>query len=183
MSDNEQHLYIIENQKVWQQYEYQIYESLCKELVNENDAIFLHKDIPPDHLIASGLAKDWQSILKDRRYKKINNINPLQDIGVDILLYKNGKYIFVQCKCGYKNGLTISDLSGFNAIMANHENKEGIVYYTDKLSSQLISIQRTNRIKYIEQPLKIENNNIEHINQNNFTLYDYQMDALYNLKQ
>jgi hypothetical protein len=63
----------------------------------------------------------------------------------------------VQCKNGYKKGLTMGDLAGFNAWLSALDQLNGYVYYTDKLSRNILSLPKNKRIEYIKQPF-VNNN-------------------------
>ena len=158
-----------------------IYEKyICNYLNNlPNTQAFLWYDISEKNLLDSGLIHN----LNDHRIDKVNykkhpryNINPLRDIGIDILQITDNKYIFVQCKNGYNQGLKIKDLAGFYMVMANIFDKNGIVYYTSKLSINIRENAINKRIQYIKKQL-IENNIIQ-IPKKKYELYEYQKKAL-----
>ena len=109
--------------------------------------------------------------------------NPLQDTGVDIIqMEENDICSLVQCKNGYKKGVTIKDLAGFFAWIFSLNELKGYVYYTDKLSNNLRSLPNNSRIEYIK--LSYDKNNIEESELNEekekvFLMipYDYQLKA------
>ena len=78
------------------------------------------------------------------------------DIGCDLIAeLSDGSFHFIQCKnystTGNDNMINICDLSGFyNFIAENDLCKVAYVYYSGKLSSQVVS--RTRLIKYINLP-------------------------------
>jgi len=130
-------------------------EFICKHLNNEGQTWMWDK-IPEKHLIASNLIHDLNKHrLERKKYVKNSDEykNPLRDTGIDLLLIINGEYIFVQCKNGYKNGLTFEHLSGFNIMIANHETKYGRVYYTNKLSTNVKEVIISKRITYIKKTM------------------------------
>jgi len=161
-----------------------IYEKYICDILNNEGIAWLWKNIPEYHLLESNLINDL-NIHRLNRKKFLNNpdnfVNPLRDTGVDVLLYKQNKYILVQCKNGYAKGLTCVDLAGFSIMMLQHDDKEGRVYYTNKLSTAIKENAINPRIKYIKLPLKNNNKQIKNIK--NIVLYDYQKIALNNLKQ
>ena len=73
----------------------------------------------------------------------IKNIDDYcDDIGCDIVCqYHDNSYVFIQCKnystTGIDNTINISDLSGFYNFIAE-TGYNGIVYYSGKLSNQII---------------------------------------------
>ena len=65
-----------------------------------------------------------------KQKRKENKENSLQDTGIDIIqINSDTEFSLVQCKNGYKNGLTYSELCGFFAWMASLDNLQGYVYY------------------------------------------------------
>ena len=116
------------------------------------------------------------NILEIRFYK---NNNICDDIGCDIIGIKNDDTIdYIQCKnystTGEDNIINIQDLAGFYNFIAENSITNAIVYYSGKLSQQILC--RQNKIKYINIPL-IRNNNIL-----DFKPRDYQLEAYNKLK-
>lgn len=58
----------------------------------------------------------------------------------------------------------MKDLAGFFFTMMNHPTKQGIVYYTSKISHNIINNSIRKNIKYIKKGIK----------SNEIKLYDYQ---------
>lgn len=118
-----------------------------------------------------------QNILDLKFYNKNNNI--CDDIGCDIIGIKNDNSIdYIQCKnystTGEDNTINICDLAGFYNFIAENSISSAIVYYSGKLSQQIIC--RRNKINYI---------NIPHIKDNkilDFKPRDYQLEAYNKLK-
>jgi len=124
---------------------------------------YLWKDIPID-------------ILEHRFYK---NNKICDDIGCDIIGIKQDNSIdYIQCKnystTGIDNTINIFDLAGFYSFCCENIITTGIVYYSGKLSQQILC--RKNKITYINVPM-IKNKII------NFTPRDYQIDAYNKLKE
>lgn len=95
------------------------------------------------------------------------------DIGCDILAETNdGQYHFIQCKnystLGIDNTINICDLAGFYNFMAENNFVNGFVYYTGRISSQVI--KRSKSIKYVNLPYNV----CEKVN---ISPYSYQIDA------
>jgi len=116
------------------------------------------------------------NILDSRFYK--NDII-CDDIGCDIIGINNDDTIdYIQCKnystTGEDNTINISDLSGFYNFVAENSITNAIVYYSGKLSQQIIC--RMNKIKYINIPL-ILNKDILKIKPR-----DYQIEAYNKLR-
>lgn len=98
-------------------------------------------------------------------------------------------YKLVQCKNGYSNGLRMSDLAGFYGWMSHLNNIDGIVYYTSKISQNILNLPPNNRIKYIKHPYQdleiADNQNNQYIDKKpqKINLYDYQLEALKKLRE
>jgi hypothetical protein len=141
------------------------YEKYIKNyLINvEHLECWLWKDIPKDILLDSKLVSNERydqviniidklkySNIKDTNYYKyiinINQINKINDFGIDILAKKNDNYIFIQCK-NIKTSISNSALISYNKIMNRYKLNEGIVYYTNKLH-----VSELNNVKYIHMP-------------------------------
>ena len=165
------------------------YEKFIKtDLLTEyakNGQVWLWDEIPEFELRKAGMLGDWN---EHRLTKKDNKINGLPDLGTDILLKikindNDFKYILIQCKnYAQKNYVTIECLAGFYAMCVEYE-KDGIVYYTSKLSPNLKSLIQNKNIKYIKKVFDNvqENNNTENIKLID-TPYYYQIEAYEKLK-
>ncbi len=122
----------------------------------------------------------WEDIplnILDNRFYKNDSI--CDDIGCDIIGINNDNTIdYIQCKnystTGEDNTINISDLSGFYNFVAENSITNAIVYYSGKLSQQIIC--RMNKIKYINIPL-ISNKDILKIKPR-----DYQIEAYNKLR-
>jgi superfamily II DNA or RNA helicase len=151
-------------------YEIQIKNYIINEL---NKHAFLWHETPETILINSGIIGSHN----EHRLRRIENKeNSLIDTGIDVIqIEDNNLCSLVQCKNGYKNGLTFNDLSGFFGWMNGLINLTGYVYYTNKLSENIKCLPNPNkRIKYIKQKY---NKDIIEIVINEFNPYDYQLKA------
>lgn len=95
-------------------------EYICNYLNSfKNKIAYLWRDVPEQLLFEANLITDYNQ----HRLKRKNNdkINPLQDIGIDIVFIKNHEFYFVQCK-DYTNTIPVSDLAGFFMVMKQWEN-------------------------------------------------------------
>jgi superfamily II DNA or RNA helicase len=159
------------NQEKGYNYEIQIRDYIINKL---NKPAYLWSDTPETILINCGIIGSHNQ----HRLTRINiKENSLQDTGIDIIqVDSNTESSLVQCKNGYKTGLTINDLAGFMCWMAAMNKINGYVYYTNKLSEIIKCLPKTPRIEYIKQPYikdnKKENNNISRIKP-----FDYQIKA------
>ena len=72
-------------------------------------------------LIENGIYGSHNDARIKRKELKNNNTDKLIDIGVDIIQIDDEKISFVQCKNGYKNGVTIDDLAGFSIMTLTHQ--------------------------------------------------------------
>ena len=154
-------------------YELQIKYYIINQL---NKKAYLWHETPETILINSGIIGSHN----EHRLKRIfNKQNPLSDTGIDIIqIEDNNLCSLVQCKNGYKKGLTFTDLAGFMCWMSSLINLEGYVYYTNKLSTNIKCLPNpNNRIKYIKQ---IYNENIKLEENKIIKPYNYQLDAVNN---
>lgn len=171
-------------------YEYYIHDLL--NLPTENKA-WLWKFVPETNLRESGILGNWNEFrLLKKAYKEEN---PFIDIGIDILLKKDNDYFIVQCKnYNTNNYVTIDKLAGFYHSIVHYQLK-GMVYYTSKLSTNLLNAKPNNNIEFIKETFKDEteytNNlllNKEFVasekNMTNLidTPFDYQIEATIKLK-
>ena len=147
-------------------YEIQIKNYIINEL---NKDAYLWEHTPEDILIKYNIIGSHNQA---RLNRKENKENPLRDTGIDIIQVDDDSLSLVQCKNGYKKGVTLKDLSGFFAWVASTDYK-GYVYYTNKLSINVTSLPPKKNIIYVKQPF-IEPTEI--IN-NIITPYQYQLDA------
>lgn len=107
---------------------------------------------------------------ENRLRRKENKENPLPDTGIDIIQVENNNTCsLVQCKNGYKKGLTIGDLAGFMFWIATLDKLKGYVYYTDNLSLNVRSMPKNDRIIFVKHAY-IENTITENVNNTCFTI-------------
>jgi superfamily II DNA or RNA helicase len=133
---------------------------------------WLWKDIPPNHLYNAGFVNDFNQARLNRK----NNINPFRDIGIDLIRVNNKyKYTLIQCK-NYKDTVPQCDLAGFFMYLSCHTEKKGIIYYTNKITSnfnEIFGSNQTKRIQCIRKPMIINNQEKED-KEDIYELYDYQ---------
>lgn len=131
------------------------YEHFVCDYLNKNGSIaYLWKDVPPKLLVDANLYDSIDIIRKNKIVLKNNPSldeceNLFMDVGIDILQIKDGKFIFVQCKCGYeKHGVGIHDLNGFFMQLVCNPDANGAIYYTDKISNKVEHvIKRAHNLK------------------------------------
>jgi superfamily II DNA or RNA helicase len=157
-----------------------LYEEQIKNyIINDlNKQAYLWSFTPENILIENGIYGSHNDARIKRKELKNNNTNKLIDIGVDIIQVDDKKISFVQCKNGYKKGVTIDDLAGFSIMTLTHQNNinKGYVYYTDMLSNNLLYLPKTNLIEFVKQPFI--NDNITQDTKVEFKPYQYQLDAV-----
>jgi superfamily II DNA or RNA helicase/predicted small secreted protein len=119
-------------------------------ICNLNKRAYLWDDTPEDTLIRCGLIGSHN---ENRLKRKENKLNPLLDTGIDIIQMEDENTCsLVQCKNGYKGGVTISDLAGFYSWIVAFETSFGYVYYTSKLSQHILYQKKSSRVTYIKVP-------------------------------
>ena len=152
------------------EYEIQIRNYIINEL---NKKAYLWSDTPETILIDSGIIASHNQ----HRLRRISNKeNPLIDTGIDVIQVEDDNLCsLVQCKNGYKDGITMKDLTGFMCWIATLDKLNGYVYYTNKLSINVKELPVNKRIQYIKQKYK-ENIVVEEIIK--FKPYNYQLEAV-----
>ncbi len=85
------------------------------------------------------------------------NCKICNDIGCDIIGINHDNTIdYIQCKnYSYSNTIKISDLSGFYNFVSENNINNSIVYYSGKLSRQVIT--RKYNVQYIHLPYETNN--------------------------
>jgi predicted helicase len=118
-------------------------------IISQNKMAYLWSHTPENILIEHNIIGSHNEA---RLKRKENRINNLIDTGIDIIQIDNNILSLVQCKNGYKKGLTMNDLAGFWGWMAHLDKLNGYVYYTDKLSINLKCMPVNPRIQFIKHP-------------------------------
>jgi superfamily II DNA or RNA helicase len=155
-----------------------LYEVQIRDFIisNINNIAYLWNDVPENILLKYNIIGSHN---QHRINRKLNKENPIQDTGIDIIQIDNeDNCCLIQCKNGYKNGITMNDLAGFMCWMAHLDTLTGYVYYTNKLSHNIQSLPENSRIQYIKQSFNDSIDNINNIN-NSVVIepYSYQLDA------
>jgi superfamily II DNA or RNA helicase len=166
------------------------YEIFIRDFLKNDDTnniAWLWKDIPELHLRKINILGNWNEFRLFRKQMKETEKkeNILIDTGCDILLKNNDKYTIIQCKNYTNNNITIECLAGFYMTLC-HYDLDGIVYYTSKLSNNIIIQKPTNKIQYIKKNFTeiILNDNEKENNSNIIDRpYDYKIIALQNIKK
>ena len=136
-----------------------------------NKKAYLWEDTPETILINAGIIGSHNI---NRLIRKENKENPLIDTGIDVIqINEDDTVSLIQCKNGYKNGITMQDLSGFMCWMAVLNKLNGYVYYTNKISKNLKDLPTNKRLEFIKY--KYEDKKEEIINI--IVPYDYQIEA------
>jgi superfamily II DNA or RNA helicase len=138
-----------------------------------NKKAYLWENTPETILINSGIIGSHNI---NRLIRKEKKENPLMDTGIDVIQVNDDDTVsLVQCKNGYKNGITMHDLSGFMCWMTVLDKLNGYVYYTDKISNNLKYLPENKRLGFIKY--KYEEKKDEIINENIIIPYHYQIEA------
>lgn len=117
----------------------------------------------------------------------------MSDYGIDILERKydennkEHKYTLVQCKNGYKSGITLKHLAGFSFALLNYPNKYGVVYYTSHLHYLVTDNHLNHRLQFIKKTSayvpEIQSDQLNyHKPPQTYTLYSYQKIAVHVMK-
>lgn len=127
------------------------YELQILDLIRQTQPAYLWPHTPEPILVENGIIGSHNAA---RLKRKEERANPLQqDTGIDIIAMSSETECYlVQCKNGYKHGVSMNDLAGFWGWMASLPDKQGVVYYTDRLSLNVRTLPIINRIKYIREP-------------------------------
>jgi predicted helicase len=150
-------------------YEVQIRDYI-RNTLNKN--AYLWSDTPENILIKSGIIGSHNQHRLNRKERKENSI---LDTGIDIIqLEEYDLCSLVQCKNGYKSGLTMNHLAGFMCWIATLDKLNGYIYYTDKLSTNIKELPVNKRIKFIKQKYK---NIVEEHRVHSIKPFDYQNKA------
>jgi superfamily II DNA or RNA helicase len=130
------------------------YERYILDLLFQNqNRAWLWNDIPHIELRNAGILGSWNEY---RQKKKENRINNLPDLGCDILLFNGQDYVLVQCKNYAKHkSVRQEDLAGIIWMVFSYQ-KKGIVYYTSKLSQNILLHKPSEFLQFIRQPFLIE---------------------------
>jgi predicted helicase len=150
---------------------------------------YLWHETPETLLINQGIIgchNDGREIRLDR--------NPHRDTGIDIIqVDADGTCSLVQCKNGYKAGLTLTDVGSFLGWMFKTEHKArepegpcpplrigtlGYLYFTDKISTNLANILGNPRLQCIKHPFVEPNIQTEPVGAPEIVPRDYQLDAV-----
>jgi superfamily II DNA or RNA helicase len=137
------------------------YERQILDLIRREKPAYLWHQTPETILIENGIIGSHNVARLKRKEVRTNpdeyqTENPLRDTGIDIIqMETETECALVQCKNGYKRGVSMHDLSGFMCWMAMMPDKHGYVYYTDKLSTNIRTLPIQNRIQYLQVPSDI----------------------------
>ena len=138
-----------------------------------NKNAYLWEDTPETILINAGIIGSHNI---NRLIRKDKKENPLMDTGIDIIQVNEDNMIsLIQCKNGYKSGITMHDLSGFMCWMTVLDKLNGCVYYTDKISNNLKYLPENKRLEFIKY--KYEDKKEKNIKENIIVPFDYQVEA------
>ena len=133
------------------------YERQILDLIRREKQAYLWHQTPETILIENGIIGSHNAARLKRKEARTNQEanseeeNPLRDTGIDIIKMENEtECSLVQCKNGYKHGVSMHDLGGFMCWMAMMPDKQGYVYYTDKLSVNVRTLPIQNRIQFMQ---------------------------------
>ena len=178
------------------------YEKQIKNLIIENTTYnaYLWNECPELILIENNLIKSPEHNKNIRKAIKEGTLHNHKDIGIDIIQVdsNNSCVGIIQCKNGYLNGVCIKDIAGIMTRSAFNKLLPAIIYYTDKLSSNLnmlinlnTNVYKTdflninydsNNIYFIKEPY-ITDKIVSNISPIIFIPYEYQLEAVSKIKE
>ena len=178
------------------------YEKQIKNLIieNTNYNAYLWNECPEVILIENNLIKSPEHNKNIRKAIKEGTLHNHKDIGIDIIQVdsNNSCVGIIQCKNGYSNGICIKDIAGIMIRSAFNKLLPAIIYYTDKLSSNLNMLinlntnvyktdflninYETNNIYFIKEPY-ITDEIVLNIPLNIFIPYEYQLEAVSKIEE
>ncbi len=158
-----------------------LYEIFINNYLNESteNQSWLWKFIPLTELRKANILNNFNEYRLLRKSLKENETNSLPDLGTDLLLKRDEKYILIQCKnFDEKNTVNYEHLAGFYIFML-HYRLPGKLFYTSKLSKNLRELPPNENIEYIKKefqnkPLAIKEKEYTNLIDN---AYDYQIEA------
>lgn len=150
-------------QRIGTEYEYFV----LNHIKNIYDKVWHWLDFPEKLLYELNIISDYD------KFKKYRN-----DIGADLVAFKDNKYYFIQCK-NFKETIYIDTLAGFYFLLYEN-NLNGILYYNGSLSERLVDLS-TKKIPFINLPFNNENIIFDKSEQK-IVVRDYQLDAYNTLK-
>ena len=142
----------MENKIKGDEYEFYICSHLNKSGTYKN--AYLWKYVPEQLLYEAGFITDYNEHRLKRKHDR-DIKNPLQDIGVHIVVHaRNNQFILVQCK-NYTGTVHLNDLGGFFGMLLVHKSKTGILYYTSKISSKVLEIcSNSKNLQAVRKPMQ-----------------------------
>ena len=153
-------------------YEEQIRDYIINNLQNP---AYLWKDVPEKILLKYNIIGSHN---ENRLNRKEDKLNPLPDTGIDVIQIEGDDCSIVQCKNGYDSGIKMSDLAGFMCWKATLDTFKGYIYYTSKLSHNIMRLPKNKKIEYIKQPFIDTAKSDNQIINNQYNAHDYQIMAL-----
>lgn len=111
---------------------------------------YLWSETPEVLLVEKGIVKSPNTIRLLRQDR-----NTYRDTGVDIIqIEDDGTCALVQCKNGYKSGLTMTHVGSFFVWMVSMEHLKtlGYLYYTNTISSHLTKMLTNPRLTCVKLP-------------------------------
>lgn len=180
--------YLQDNKNLERGVQYEIQMKHYLETLYPNGCVYLWKDVPINDLIELNLIKDTLGIQ--------DKLHGLMDIGCDIIIKNNKKFIFVQCKNYTDKDVCMADIKTFGIFVATLWNVTGLLLTNTNISKNLQKLFAADnrvthlKVSYKEPNLKLFDHNaidnklnpiipIENIK---LTPRQYQLDAYHALK-
>lgn len=121
-------------------YQYELFIASHLKEKEKCESVWLWKNVPEKVLFEEDIITDYAA------YSLVRN-----DIGIDILAKKDGKYIYVQCKNYSAGSICILDMAGYFFFKSAHQGKKCKLYYNGYLSNR-IKLIHPNNDEFINVP-------------------------------
>jgi superfamily II DNA or RNA helicase len=189
------------------QYELYIRDFIRTQL---NKKAYLWNECPENILLSNNLISSHNNMRIIRKELKEGHLHHHKDIGIDVIQLEkdDASCSIVQCKNGYKNGLTVENIAGIMMRVAAIRDINAFIYHTNYISNNVRqTIERSKYIKFLDCTTDAANK-LKEITENgkayfvkmpmdedtdissnkqsiqcNITPYDYQLEALNKFRQ
>ncbi len=131
------------------------YEKYVRDFIIEKlqKNAYLWNQCPENILIENNLISSHNHLRLERKDLKTGNLHSHKDIGIDVIQVDEHSCSIVQCKNGYKTGITLHNIAGIMMRAAFLKNTQAYIYYTDKLCRDIkYTAGASPFVKFIKNP-------------------------------